>query len=242
MKFNCGTAFLLLLSWTLISGCTATPHRPGSDQPATLPPALIDSQGAPPIFSGILNAETAASVTYRVRELFNDDQTADRARERAIKRAKRELLQQFELEIAAHQLIKQNNLTSEQITALSAEILQVAIVSENRFVFGNHFGLGLTLSVQVDLARLERQLALLQAEGNWPNKLKQSQLREQQLLARIAELEQAFQKMEQGLASDQDLNTLWSQYQRLKDDLKNNWSWLADAPAHYRTADKPEPF
>jgi len=133
--------------------------------------------------------------THTVRQPFSGSQAPDDARVAAIAKIKREVLEKAGTYIESMTLIKNNVVDEDEILALAAGLLKAEITSEKKFLEGNEFGIYITAKVVVDTSILENQISKLSQDPALLEQYQISRQREDQILDRIAKLEENIQKM-----------------------------------------------
>ena len=156
------------------------------------------------------------TVTHTVQQPFGGSQSPDDARIAGIARAKREALERFGTYIESTTVVKNSQLDSDEILALTAGVTKAEVIKQKNYTDGDGFGLEITVTVELDTDVLNQSLKRLLQDRNHLNDLKAARVKEKQLLARIAELEKLqkdkagkknaslkneFKKASQGLAA-----------------------------------------
>lgn len=143
------------------------------------------------------------TVTKMVRQPFGGSQSPDDARIAGIARAKREALEQFGTYIESTTVVKNSQLDSDDILALTAGVTKAEVATQKNYTDGDGFGLEISVKVELDTAVLEKSLKRMLEDRNHLKDLKEAREREKKLLAQIAELQKENQqkdKTEQQLA------------------------------------------
>ncbi len=143
------------------------------------------------IFVGLPVMSWANIVTYThtVRQPFNGSQSPDDARTAAIAKAKREVLEKAGTYLDSVKIVKDRQLVQNQITALSAAILQAEIISQKNYVEGETFGIEIEAKVSVDTATLEDRINNFLKDQSALARAERLEKREKELLAKVKELE-----------------------------------------------------
>jgi tetratricopeptide (TPR) repeat protein len=169
------------------------------------------------------------TITHTVQQPFGGSQSPDDARTAGIARAKREALERFGTYIESRTVVKDAQVDSDEILALTAGVTKAEVLKQKNYTDGDGFGLEITVQVELDTAVLDKSLKRLLQDRNHLKDLKAARVREKQLLSRIAELEkqnqqkgknekqketlkQEFKKTSQGLTAIEWLTksvTLW---------------------------------
>lgn len=152
------------------------------------------------ILPGLAFAEIKI-ITHTVQQPFGGSQSPDDARTAGIARAKREALERFGSYIESTTVVKNAQVDSDEILALTAGVTKAEVVKQKNYTDGDGFGLEITVKVELDTSVLDKSLKRLLQDRNHLKDLKAAREREKQLLARIAELEQ--QNKQQGKTGKQ---------------------------------------
>ena len=151
------------------------------------------------IFASLLLPLTAfaeiQTITQTIKQLFGGSQSPDDARTAGIARAKREALEQAGTYIESTTVVKNSQLDSDEIMALTAGVTKAEVIKQMNYIDGDAFGLEITVKVEFDTSVLENSLKRLLEDRNHLKELKDSREREKKLLSRIAELEIENQKI-----------------------------------------------
>jgi tetratricopeptide (TPR) repeat protein len=129
------------------------------------------------------------TITHTVQQPFGGSQSPDDARTAGIARAKREALERFGSYIESTTVVKNSQVDSDEILALTAGVTKAEVVKQKNYTEGDAFGLEITVKVELDTAVLDQSLKRLLQDRNHLKDLTSARQREKQLLARIAELE-----------------------------------------------------
>jgi tetratricopeptide (TPR) repeat protein len=134
------------------------------------------------------------TITQTIKQPFGGSQSPDDARTAGIARAKREALEQAGTYIESTTVVKNSQLDSDDIMALTAGVTKAEVIKQRNYTDGDAFGLEITVKVEFDTSVLENSLKRLLEDHNHLKELKDSREREKKLLSRIAELEKENQK------------------------------------------------
>ena len=134
------------------------------------------------------------TVTHTLKQSFGGSQSPDDARTAGIARAKREALEQFGTYIESTTVVKDAQVDSDDILALTAGVTKAEVIMQKNYTDGDGFGLEITVKVELDTAVLEKSLKRLLEDRNHLKDLKAAREREKKLLARIVELEKENQE------------------------------------------------
>lgn len=156
------------------------------------------------------------TITHTVQQPFGGSQSPDDARTASIARAKREALERFGTYIESSTVVKNSQVDSDEILALTAGVTKAEVVKQKNYTDGDGFGLEITVKVELDTAVLDQSLKRLLQDRNHLKDLTDARQREKQLLARIAELEK--QNKQQG-KSEKQKKTLKKEFQKTRDGL-----------------------
>jgi tetratricopeptide (TPR) repeat protein len=156
------------------------------------------------------------TITHTVQQPFGGSQSPDDARTAGIARAKREALEQFGTYIESSTVVKNSQVDSDEILALTAGVTKAEVVKQKNYTDGDAFGLEITVKVELDTAVLEQSLKRLLQDRNHLKDLKAARVREKELLARITELEK--QNQQKG-KSEQQKEDLKKEFQKTRDGL-----------------------
>jgi len=141
------------------------------------------------------------SVTHTLKQPFGGSQSPDDARTADIARAKREALEQFGTYIESTTVVKNAQVDSDEILALTAGVTKAEVIKQKNYTDGDAFGIEITVKVELDSAVLEKSLKRLLEDRNHLKDLKAAREREKKLLARVAELEK--QNQQKGKTKEQ---------------------------------------
>lgn len=141
------------------------------------------------------------TITHTVQQPFGGSQSPDDARIAGIARAKREALERFGTYIESRTVVKDAQVDSDEILALTAGVTKAEVIKQKNYTDGDGFGLEITVQVELDTTVLDQSLKRLLQDRNHLKDLKAVREREKQLLARITELEK--QNRQQGKTEKQ---------------------------------------
>lgn len=137
-------------------------------------------------FQAIADIQT---ITHTIKQPFGGSQSPDDARAAAITKAKREALERAGTYIESTTVVKNSQVDSEEILALTAGVTKAEVVTQKNYTDGDAFGIEITVRVTFDTAVLDQSLKRLLTDKKQLKELKAVRAREKDLLARIAELE-----------------------------------------------------
>jgi tetratricopeptide (TPR) repeat protein len=150
------------------------------------------------LFASLLLPLTALAeiktVTHSLKQPFGGSQSPDDARTAGIARAKREALEQFGTYIESTTVVKNAQVDSDEILALTAGVTKAEVIKQKNYTDGDAFGIEITVNVELDSAVLENSLNRLLEDRNHLKDLKAAREREKMLLTRIVELEKQNQQ------------------------------------------------
>ena len=129
------------------------------------------------------------TITHTVQQPFGGSQSPDDARIAGIARAKREALEQFGTYIESTTIVKNSQVDSDEILALTAGVAKAEVIKQKNYTDGDAFGIEITVKVELDTAVLENSLKRLLEDRSHLKDLKAAHEREKVLLAQIAELQ-----------------------------------------------------
>lgn len=156
------------------------------------------------------------TITHTVQQPFGGSQSPDDARTAGIARAKREALERFGTYIESATVVKNAQVDSDEILALTAGVTKAEVIKQKNYTDGDGFGLEITVKVELDTAVLDKSLKQLLQDRNHLKDLKAAREREKQLLSRITELEKQNQQKEN--TENQKL-ALEKEFQKTRDGL-----------------------
>lgn len=159
------------------------------------------------------------TITHTVKQPFGGSQSPDDARIAAVAKAKREALEMAGVYVEALTIVKDRKVEKDEILALTAGVLNAEVVSQKNYVDGDAFGLDIIVKVKVDTSLLEERVKKLLQDNIHISQLKQAQLREKELLDKVAKLEKENQLL---LQKGQDGEKLKVQFQEVSQGLSAN--------------------
>lgn len=145
------------------------------------------------------------TITHTVQQPFGGSQSPDDARTAGIARAKREALERFGTYIESRTVVKDAQVDSDEILALTAGVTKAEVLKQKNYTDGDGFGLEITVKVELDTSVLDQSLKRLLQDRNHLKDLSAARVREKQLLARIAELERQNQQKQLTAAQSEAL-------------------------------------
>ena len=167
------------------------------------------------IFPTVVFAEIqtlTATHTY----IMGDHDSKDDARQRCLLEAKRKVLEQAGIYIESASEVKDFDLTKDKITSFAAAVMQVKDTKEEVGFQQGHMMLTLTITAQVDLAEVRKQLATRQLDAS----VRDTVAIQQERLKRLEAQLEAMQHRQGGQASGHApisplINTSAEDHQRL---------------------------
>jgi hypothetical protein len=90
------------------------------------------------------------TVTHTVQQPFGGSQSPDDARTAGIAKAKREALERFGTYIESTTLVKNSQLDSDEILALTAGVTKAEVVKQKNYTDGDVFGIEITVKVELN--------------------------------------------------------------------------------------------
>ncbi len=139
--------------------------------------------------------------TNTVKQPFAGSQSPDDARVAAIHKAKREVLEKAGTYLESLTIVKNFVVERDQILALAAGVLNTEIVSQEKFVTKDAFGI-VVVKVDIDTSILDERIRKLLKDRELLRKYNESQKREKELLAKIDQLETKNRKLHTFPASE----------------------------------------
>ena len=156
------------------------------------------------------------TITHTVQQPFGGSQSPDDARTAGIARAKREALERFGSYIESTTIVKNSQVDSDEILALTAGVTKAEVIKQKNYTEGDAFGLEITVKMELDTDVLDKSLKRLLQDRNHLKDLTAARQREKVLLARIAELEKENKK--KGKTATQSAK-LKKEFQKTRDGL-----------------------
>jgi len=178
------------------------------------------------------------TITHTVQQPFGGSQSPDDARTAGIARAKREALERFGTYIESATVVKNAQVDSDEILALTAGVTKAEVLKQKNYTDGDGFGLEITVQVELDTTVLDKSLKRLLQDRNHLKDLTTARDREKQLLSRIAELEK--QNQQKG-KSEQQKEDLKKEFQKTRDGL-TAVEWFDKAMALWSGSDFTNPL
>jgi len=129
------------------------------------------------------------SVIHSVQQPFGGSQSPDDARIAGIVRAKREALEQFGTYIESTTVVKNSQVDSDEILALTAGVTSAEVIKQKNYIDGDAFGIEITVKVELDTDVIEGSLKKMLNNRSLLKDLKDSREREKELLLQLAELQ-----------------------------------------------------
>jgi tetratricopeptide (TPR) repeat protein len=151
-----------------------------------------------------LRGEPASEVrTFRkeIKQVMGSAMSQQDARTVAIAQAKRDALEQAGTYLESFSVVRNASLAKDDILALSAGVLKAEIVREQPFLETGVFGIVVVAQVQVDSSVLDERIRKLLADRQGLDQLKAAEKRQQELLAKIGELEAENARLRSGGAT-----------------------------------------
>lgn len=153
------------------------------------------------VFILVLSLGCSASVfaatkvfEHQVDQPFSGSQSPQDAYIAAVARAKSEVLDKAGTYIESLSVVENYVLTNDEAIALAAGILKTEIIGRENYATPKTFGLILHTKIEVDSGVLEQRVEKLLNDRSLLRKYNEMQQREQELLARIHQLEQQNQQ------------------------------------------------
>jgi tetratricopeptide (TPR) repeat protein len=151
----------------------------------------------------LLLTHTSASSTNKVFEhtvdqSFSGSQSPDDAYMAAITRAKFEVLELAGTYLESLSIVENAVLAKDEVTALAGGVLTTEIVKRTHYATDKTFGIVLTARIEIDTDSLSLRMEKLREDSTLLHKYNEIQEREQELLARIRQLEQMTHNLPDG--------------------------------------------
>jgi tetratricopeptide (TPR) repeat protein len=134
------------------------------------------------------------TVTHTLKQPFGGSQSPDDARTAGIARAKREALEQFGTYIESTTVVKNAQVDSDEILALTAGVTKAEVIKQKNYTDGDIFGIEISVKVEIDTSVLDNSLKRLLEDRNHLKDIIEVRAREKTLLAKITELERLNQQ------------------------------------------------
>jgi len=159
--------------------------------------------------------------THTIKQPFSGSQSPDDARIAAIAKAKREVLEMAGTYVQSLTVTKNHTADKDEILAISAGVLNAEVVSEDKYLEGNEFGITIVVKVDVDTSDLEERIKLLLSNEELLDKYRKSKAREKELLAKVKELEKLNEKYQSNSAysNQQEKRDLKKHFQNISQEL-----------------------
>lgn len=122
------------------------------------------------------------TVTHTILQPFGGSQSPDDARIAGIHKAKREALEQFGTYIESTTVVKNAQVDSDEILALTAGVTKAEVIKQTNYTDGDAFGIEILVKVELDTALIEKSLKMMLADRNHLKDLKDARERENELL------------------------------------------------------------
>lgn len=148
---------------------------------------------------------------HSVDQPFSGSQSPQDAYIAAVARAKSEVLDMAGTYIESLSVVENYVLTSDEATALAAGILKTEIVGRENYATPKTFGLILHTKIEVDSGVLDLRVEKLLNDRSLLRKYNEMQQREQELLARIKQLEQQNLQDHTSAEQPEPINTEFAQ-------------------------------
>ena len=135
---------------------------------------------------------------HTVDQPFSGSQSPDDAYMAAITRAKFEVLELAGTYLESLSIVENAVLAKDEVTALAGGVLTTEIVKRTHYATDKTFGIVLTTRIEIDTDSLSLRMKKLREDSTLLHKYNEIQEREQELLARIKQLEQATRRLPDG--------------------------------------------
>ncbi len=128
---------------------------------------------------------------HTVDQPFSGSQSPDDAYMAAITRAKFEVLELAGTYLESLSVVENAILTKDEVTALAGGVLTTEVVKKENYATDKTFGIHLSTRIEVNTDSLHQRMNKLLQDRTLLHKYNEIQQREQELLARIKQLEEA---------------------------------------------------
>jgi tetratricopeptide (TPR) repeat protein len=156
------------------------------------------------------------TIKQTVRQTFGGGQSADDARIYGIAKAKREALEKAGTYIESLTVVKSSQVEKDEILALTAGVLKAEVVSQKNYASDDAFGIEIIVNVVVDTSVLEERVKKQLQDRTHLTQLKDTQKRENELLQKVAQLEDENRKL---TAKNESTEKLKKEFQQASDGL-----------------------
>ncbi|MFH0785602.1 MAG: tetratricopeptide repeat protein [Pseudomonadota bacterium] len=129
--------------------------------------------------------------SHTVDQPFSGSQSPDDAYMAAITRAKFEVLELAGTYLESLSVVENAILTKDEVTALAGGVLTTEVVKKKNYANDKTFGIRLSTRIEVNTDILHQRMDKLLQDRTLLHKYNEIQVREQELLARIKQLEEA---------------------------------------------------
>ena len=143
----------------------------------------------------IIEKNGKKTIIYTVKEPFVGNQSPDYARVNALAKAKREVLELAGTYLESLATVKNGAIKTNEVLAIAAGILNVEIISDEKYLEDDLFGIKIVVKVDVDNSILEKRIKKYLSDRTIMEEYIKIQKREKQLLEKIKELEIKNQKL-----------------------------------------------
>jgi len=151
------------------------------------------------------------TVTHTIKQSFGGSQSPDDARISAVAKAKREALEKTGVYIEALTVVKEAKVEKDEILALTAGVVKAEVVSQKNYHTEDAFGIEIIVNVIVDTSVLGERVKKLLQDRTHLTQIKDAQKREEELLQKVAKLEEENRKL---TARKQNTKELKKQFQQ----------------------------
>jgi len=153
------------------------------------------------LFGFLISTSYAEIVTYEktVKKIIGTSQSIDDAKTMAVADAKREIIEQAGTYIQSISVVKNGQLVQDDISAIAMGVLKTQVISMEKILEGDSFGIVVTVRADVDTATLRDKIDRIRDNKELLDKYKKINNSLNEQLAINSELEEKVTKLEQML-------------------------------------------
>ena len=119
--------------------------------------------------------------TQSVTQVIGDSQSVDDARKDAIKKAQANALREAGEFIVTQTTLKNNQLTCDEVEAISASLVKTKVINEKRYLCGDSICWDISVESQIDSASISEQAEKILKHRETQVKLQESEQNRQKL-------------------------------------------------------------
>ncbi|GHV59515.1 hypothetical protein FACS1894103_3040 [Campylobacterota bacterium] len=135
--------------------------------------------------------------TQSVTQVIGDSQSTDDARKEAIKKAQANALREAGEFIVTQTTLKNNQLTGDEVEAISASIVKTTVKYQKKYLCGDNICWDITIESQIDSASISEQVEKILKHRETQAKLEQAEQDKQELSSENKRLEQEKLELQQ---------------------------------------------